>query len=112
MNRQWRICFDAIEWYNLLDGFPPWPKMNGLKAVRAASQQGERPEQNQKWDSRLRHVMSEAWRDKAAARPPFKKIVTILTEYQQDVHPVQTTKTGGPIPGSPLADTGCSCTIL
>jgi serine/threonine protein kinase len=74
----------AMILFTLLDGRPPWPNMNGIKAATLAAERGERPELDDKWDPRLRLLISECWKGEPTDRPNFEKMLSNLTEYQDD----------------------------
>ena len=69
--------------FYLLDGKPPWPYMNGLDAVRRASEEGDRPTIPRHWDERLTSLLMEGWDENKAARPPFKTILELLNNYSR-----------------------------
>lgn len=71
----------AMILFYLLEGKPPWPHMNGIRAVQQASMEGERPVVPRSWDARLQSLLQQAWDENPSARPSFKRILTILTEY-------------------------------
>lgn len=71
----------AMILFYLLDGKPPWPLMNGLEAVRRASEEGDRPVIPRNWDQRLSTLLMECWDDNPSARPPFRTILDSLNKY-------------------------------
>ncbi|CAB9501296.1 Mitogen-activated protein kinase HOG1 (Fragment) [Seminavis robusta] len=97
----------AMILHYLLDGRPPWPTLNGLEAVRRASEEGDRPIIPRNWDQRLTTLLMECWDENSSARPPFKTILQSLDTYSRDVfHNDDITKSAR------RADTGCNCTIM
>lgn len=73
----------AMILFYLLDGRPPWPTLNGMEAVRRASDEGERPNIPRHWDSRLQSLLMECWGESGAARPPFSKVLQELDQYSR-----------------------------
>jgi len=71
----------AMILYYLLDGKPPWPTLNGLDAVRRASDEGDRPIIPRNWDQRLAGLLLECWDENKTARPHFKRILEVLDNY-------------------------------
>lgn len=71
----------AMILYNLMDGRPPWPHLNGAVAVKKAAVEGERPILPRRWDERLSNLIQECWDENASVRPSFQKILTVLDEY-------------------------------
>lgn len=71
----------AMIMYNLMDGRPPWPNLNGAVAVKKAAVEGERPVLPRKWDERLSNLIQECWDENANVRPSFQKILTVLDDY-------------------------------
>jgi hypothetical protein len=67
--------------FYLLDGKPPWPYLNGVVAVRKASDECDRPPLPRHWDQRLQSLVQECWHESPQARPPFMKILRTLNEY-------------------------------
>lgn len=96
----------AMIFFYLLDGRPPWPTLNGLEAVRRASDEGDRPIVPRHWDQRLQAILTDCWDENRNARPTFNRILEILDNYCKDTFHTDITK------NSRVADTGCNCTIL
>ena len=71
----------AMILFYLLDGKPPWPYMNGLEAVRLASEEGDRPIIPRNWDQRLSGLLMECWDENPSARPPFQSTLEALNKY-------------------------------
>jgi hypothetical protein len=71
----------AMILYYLLDGKPPWPYLNGLVAVRKAAAEGDRPPVPRGWDQRLQELLQESWSENPTARPPFKQVLKVVTDY-------------------------------
>ena len=76
----------ALILYNILTGQRPWPSLDGVTAAHLAAE-GDRPPIDQTWDSRLQYLLDTCWRGNAALRPSFGTILTVLAEYQEEVHP-------------------------
>ena len=49
----------AMIQYNLMDGRPPWPNLNGAVAVKKAAVEGERPILPRGWDDRHSNLIQE-----------------------------------------------------
>jgi serine/threonine protein kinase len=73
----------AMILFYLLDGKAPWPYLNGLVAVRKASDEGDRPPLPRHWDQRLQSLVQECWDENPQVRPPFSKILQTLNEYSR-----------------------------
>jgi serine/threonine protein kinase len=71
----------AMILFYLLDGKPPWPLMNGIRAVQQAAREGERPIVPRSWDARLQSLLRQAWDENPASRPSFKRILALLNDY-------------------------------
>ena len=76
----------AMIFYYMLDGKPPWPFLNGLVAVRKASNEGDRPPIPRHWDQRLQSLLMDCWNENPHVRPPFSKILRTLNEYARKFH--------------------------
>ena len=70
--------------FYLLDGRPPWPNLAGLDAVRKASELGERPTIPRDVHDRLQLLLQDCWDENPNSRPPFSKIIDILSQYSTD----------------------------
>lgn len=75
----------AMILFYLLVGRPPWPTLPGLTAVKRASEAGDRPNIPRDLDARLQTLLKECWDENPSLRPPFQRIIEILTTYNQDV---------------------------
>ena len=73
----------AMILYNILNGKPPWPTINGLKAVQKASREGERPVLQRNWDLRLCNLLKQCWDEAPSNRPSFQVILEILSQYSR-----------------------------
>ena len=73
----------AMILYNLMDGRPPWPHVNGTVAVMKAAIEGERPFLPRKWDEKISNLIQECWEENANLRPSFQKILTVLDDYMK-----------------------------
>ena len=73
----------AMILFYLLDGRPPWPTLNGIEAVRRASDEGDRPIIPRNWDQRLISLLMECWDENRSVRPPFKQILENLDNYSR-----------------------------
>jgi serine/threonine protein kinase len=71
----------AMIFHYLLDGRPPWPTLNGIEAVRKASEEGDRPNIPRNWDERLISLLVEGWNENPNARPSFNRIIEELDAY-------------------------------
>lgn len=93
--------------YYLLDGKPPWPTLNGIEAIRMASEEGDRPIIPRHWDHRLSSLLMECWDENKSARPPFRRILETLDNYARDVFHTDITKSSRAL----TTETGCNCII-
>lgn len=73
----------AMILHYLLDGRPPWPTLNGIDAVRKASEEGDRPIIPRDWDQRLSSLLMEGWNENPTARPSFNRILGELDAYSR-----------------------------
>merc|ERR1712232_461542 len=73
----------AMVFYNILNGKPPWPTINGLKAVKKASNEGDGPILQRNWDIRLCNLLKRCWDEAPSNRPSFQVILEILSEYSR-----------------------------
>jgi serine/threonine protein kinase len=73
----------AMILYYLLDGRPPWPTLNGIEAVRKASEEGDRPIVPRDWDQRLISLLMDGWNENPNARPSFHRIIEQLDAYSR-----------------------------
>jgi serine/threonine protein kinase len=69
----------AMILYNLIDGSPPWPNANGVKAVTAAAE-GQRPNIPRHWDEKLSNLITRCWDESPKKRLPFGDILEMLQE--------------------------------
>lgn len=76
----------AMILFYLLDGKPPWPYLNGVVAVKKASEEGDRPPIPRSWDSRLQELLRDCWDENPQARPPFSRILQVLNKYSRKYH--------------------------
>ena len=79
----------AMILFYLLDGKPPWPYLNGVIAVKKASEEGDRPPIPRNWDSRFQELLQECWDENPQARPPFSRILQVLNKYSRKYSMVQ-----------------------
>lgn len=75
----------AMIFFYILVGRPPWPHLPGLTAVKKASEEGDRPNIPRDLDLRLQNLLKECWDDNPSVRPPFSRIIDILSDYNRDV---------------------------
>jgi len=75
----------AMIFYYLLSGSPPWPTLNGIKAVQAAATEGRRPCIPRHWDQRLSSLLQQCWDENPSARPSFELILERLNKYSREV---------------------------
>ena len=74
----------AMILFYLLVGRPPWVHLAGLDAVRKAAEEGDRPMIPRDLDVRLINLLKECWDDNPSARPPFSRIIKILSNYSHE----------------------------
>lgn len=100
--------------YYMLDGGPPWPELDGMRAVRAAAMGQERPPVPRHWDAKLSQLLRAAWADDPHVRPSF----TAVLEELSAVHLAQFKCTyedmmkRGAAKGPTGVDAGCSCALM
>lgn len=97
----------------LLVGHAPWPTYSGLRAVRLASEQGDRPHIPRYLDVQSVNLLKECWHEDPKARPSFPKILDFLDIYMKDVF--RSNMNDVAIAESPVAwkqDGSCRCNIL
>jgi serine/threonine protein kinase len=73
----------AMILFYLLDGKPPWPYLNGVVAVKKASDEGDRPPIPRNWDDRFQTLLKECWCENPQGRAPFSKILRVLNDYSR-----------------------------
>jgi len=97
----------AMILYYLFSGKAPWCMDNGLVAVNKAALEGDRPFIPREWDSRLNHLLKQCWDENPRSRPPFRDILTTLSEFSQDVFKTRADS----VAGTDDDATGCNCVI-
>jgi serine/threonine protein kinase len=71
----------AMILYNLIQGHPPWPVLNGVKACSLAAIDGERPAIPRDVDNDLATLMRQCWHDKPSNRLSFEQILDALNAH-------------------------------
>ena len=64
--------------YYMLDGEPPWPELDGMRAVTLASYEDDRPPVPRHWDAKLSELLHAAWADDPKTRPSYAAVLEIL----------------------------------
>lgn len=98
--------------FYMLAGEPPWPEYDGMRAVRLAAVDKERPALARHWDSQLGALVQAAWADEPAQRPSFAAVLEQLNAFhlaQFKCTLEEAIKRGG-VPGGGAA--GSSCCVL
>ena len=72
--------FSMILFY-MLDGQPPWPELDGMRAVTNASVVGERPAVPRHWDAKLADLLRASWDAEPRKRPSFEAVLEILNAF-------------------------------
>jgi len=102
----------AMIFFYLLVGRPPWPTLPGLTAVKKAAEEGYRPDIPRDMDVRLQTLLKECWDDNANNRPPFSRIIEILSKFNEDVFHQSANDVIGTLSSSPTKESNCSCVLL
>jgi len=97
----------AMILFYLLVGRPPWVQLAGLDAVRKAAEEGDRPTIPRDLDLRLTTLMKECWDDNPSARPPFSRIIQVLSIYSKDSFHVDSND----VITMSDSNSGCNCVI-
>ena len=66
--------------YYMRCGSPPWPRLGGIAAAKAAALELSRPPVPRFWDVRLASLIKDAWAADASARPSFQQVLSRLGE--------------------------------
>ena len=64
----------------MLSGEPPWPHLDGLRAVQGASK-SDRPIVERHWDVKLCQLLIAAWHDAPGQRPSFSAVLEQLNAF-------------------------------
>jgi len=98
----------AMILFYLFVGRPPWVHLAGLDAVRKAAEEGDRPNIPRDLDLRLQNLMKECWDDNARARPSFRKIIDVLSNYSKTTFRIDSNDV---ITMNDSRGSGCHCVI-
>ena len=71
--------------YYMLEGAPPWPELDGMRAVAKASLEGDRPTVPRHWDAQLVALLRAAWQIEPAKRPSFAAVLDELNDFTKSV---------------------------
>lgn len=75
----------AMILFYMMSGQPPWASLPGFEAVRLASERGDRPALPKDLDGRSISLLKLCWHNDSSARPSFRKILSLLHTYMEDV---------------------------
>jgi len=75
----------AMILYNMLAGHPPWPDLDGTRAVSLAASTHERPMVPRHWNVLLEKLLHAAWHKDPIQRPSFTAVLEQLHAFHLDV---------------------------
>jgi serine/threonine protein kinase len=103
--------FGMILFY-MLAGEPPWPELDGMRAVTLAATANERPPVPRHWDAQLAALVQASWHNEPVQRPSFAGLLQQLNAFHLATFKCtleDMIKTGGGAGGA--AASGC-CAVM